>query len=258
MPKLSDTAIARPSRISNTTKRLIGAAALASALIPLAAVPVESATISCISDGGGSGSNNCGSGGGQGFYSPGSGTNTWKFYDSGFFDVESQQTVYQNLIYTVEIFGDPTSEFTLNLHDTVVAQSSTALNLSAFPGTQCIPIFNEDNCAYFSVEVLSGSPSWADGYYTMLINWFTNPDPVSQPPITATNRILKAEVGTTFTQSLIDSTYDPAPTPTDPALGGRGDTFSNFVPTTSAPEPTTMMLLGTALGAALIRRRRNR
>lgn len=258
MPNSSDPAIPQqPARRSNATKRLIQAAALASTLIPLGSVPAESAVINCVSQGGSGGTSSCASGGGPGVYTPGSGSsptasNTWKFFTSGsFFPAD--------LLYTVEIFGDPASTFTLNVYDVVFSQTAVgAIDLSAFPGAQCIPIFDANNCAYFNVQILSGTPSWVDGLYTMVLTWFSNADPVSQPPDNGTNRILKAEQGVAFTKSLVDSEYHPAPTPTDPALGGRGDTFSLFLPTTNVPEPATLMLFGTAFAAALIRRRRRR
>ena len=252
MPKLSDTQASQASGINMTTtaKKLMQAAALASLLVPLGSVAVETAQINCVTSQTSGGFCQA-----SGVYSPGSGSNTWKFFDS--FD----GTTFNSLIYTVDITGNPTSPFSLNVRDFVTTQGSLGPALTAFPDAVCIPTFDAGECGLFDVTQAFGVASWDAAGYFFTINWFVNSDPLSQPPVEAFPYILQAKNatgGTIFTNQLVDTDYDPAPTPTDPALGGRGDSFSRFgaFRTVSAPEPATMLLLGTGVVTALYRRRR--
>jgi hypothetical protein len=233
---------------SSKAVRLIHAAALAAVLVPLGSVAVETSTITCISTASGGGE--FGGCSGTGGYTPGSGTqsNTWKFFNDGL------------LKYTLEISGVPTSPFELEASDFLTTQGSLEEGgaLQNFPGAVCIPTFDEGQCGLFRVFVADGTATWLDGYI-LTITWFANDDPISQPPNNGSNTILQAHGSSgVFTNPLLNVLYDPAPTPTDPAIGGRGDDFSDFGAFTNVPEPTSVTLLGIGIASLLHRARRRK
>lgn len=230
---------------------LLHAAALAAALVPLGAVVSEGAAINCVTT---AGSGFCSA---LGSYSPtGPTSNTWKFFtDSNFTD----------LIYTFEVSGTPTATFDLGVRDVVTTQgaleSDEGSPLAAFPEYTCIPTFDAGQCGLFDVSG-GAAAEWADGYL-VTITWFVNTDPLSQPPDDGRNVILHAldaSGGNDFTEVLADIAYDPEPSPTDPGISGRGDSFSRFgaFRQTSVPEPSSLLLLGIGALGAFARRRRAR
>ena len=231
-------------------RKLIQAAALAAVLVPLGTVAAGAAPINCVTTGN-EGSGFCEA---DGNYIGGEGeqSNTWKFFADGNFE---------HLIYTLDITGVPTSTFTLGVRDFVTSQNALldGTALSNFPNDVCLPTFSEGRCGLFDVSLIDGEVEWElpDGYY-MTITWFTNEDPLSQPPDDGQNRILRAPDFFQFTEALGDTTYDPAPTPTDPALGGRGDSFSRFGAFRTIPEPATLLLFGAGIATALYRTRRRK
>ena len=258
MPNVSDTSVAHPSaRGSNATKRLIQAAALASALIPLGAVAVEGAPITCItSEETGSGSGGCF--GVTGDYTSGAGeqSNVWKFYDD--YSFNNEEIVLGNLLYTFEIRGAPETTFSVNVNDEWVGINSLDYSIP-FPGGVCTPLLeDEDNCVIFHVAT-SGQADWEDTYY-IEIRWFADGSPgdsLNKPLDDGMNHIFRTEDGVNFDDVLDTELYDPNIDPIDPALGGRGNNFSSFIAgRASVPEPATLLLLGTALATALYRRRK--
>jgi len=231
-----------------TAKKLVQAAALAAALVPLGSVAADAAviTVFCEAEGG-----PCS---GTGSYVASGGatvSNIWGFFDDD-----------DNLVYTFEIEGVPTSTFELEVTDVVTSQVALLDGpaLASFPDAVCLPTFDAGECGLFDVFVVGeDTATWdPDGYY-VTITWFVNSDPLSQPPDDGNNYILQAKDefgGTIFTNQLTDTDYDPQPTPEDPALGGRGSTFSRFGAFRTVPEPATLLLLGTGLATALYRRRK--
>jgi hypothetical protein len=258
MPNLSDTTAPQQSVRWSATKRLIQAAALASTLIPLGAVAVEGALISCVT----SEADSIGCNGVTGDYA-GSGeqTNTWKFYETAVFDAQTQQYVFQDLLYNFEITGTPDGDFSLFVQDNHVAASeSTEYTLPE--GVDCIPIYDTNTCVTFNVQTVEGTAAWI-GDYTILMRWFAPegaPGSSAMKPLNdGNNHIYRAASGSLFDDQLVESLYDPNPDPIDPALSGKGDSFSSFIAgrdVANVPEPSMLLLLGSGLAAGLYRRRR--
>ena len=235
---------------SSSTRKLIQAAALAAMLVPLGSVAVETATISCVSTG------NFGSGCGGGSYSGGIGlqSNVWKFFTDSSFAPSS-------LLYSFEIGATPLTSYSLRVEDFVTNQASLVSSgaLVLFPTATCLSTRSPGSCGLFDVS--GGSSATSATAYDITIKWFVNSDPLSQPPNDGFNTILQAKDATfpVFGNSLALIQYDPAPTPTDPALGGRADGFSRFGAFRTAPvpvpEPGSLLLIGMGVAGILTRSR---
>lgn len=243
--------------MNSTSKKLLQAAALTAVLVPLGSIAVETATINCVSQGSGS----C-----TATYSGGGGlqSNIWKFFTDGSFT---------ELIYTFEIEATPITSYDLRVRDVVTTQEALEENgeLVLFPTATCIPTYSAGECGLFDVFQSDGIADSLTGY-KISINWFTNTDPLSQPPDDGQNVILQAKdtatgSGRVFTNPLLENEYDPAPTPTDPGLSGRADGFSRFgafrgeglnPELNPIPEPGTMVLLGAGVAGLISRARMKR
>jgi len=265
MPNVSDTTVSQQSaRGSNATKRLIQAAALASALIPLGAVAVEGATIQCVTNE----ADSIGCNGVSGAYPAGSGeqSNIWKFYESA---IENENTeeeddyIFQNLLYSFEITGIPDVDFSLDVTDEQIDRVENGIIID-FPNSTCIPLLeDEDICVIFHVSPVGEDVVDWDGTYYVEIRWFADGPlgSLSKPDTDGRNHIFRSEDGELFNDVLETELYEPEleVDPEDPALGGRGDVFSSFIAgraDVNVPEPATLLLLGTGLAATLFRRRR--
>jgi hypothetical protein len=230
-----DTRSQAARKRSNSARKLVQAAALAAVLVPLGSVAIEGSTIYCDSNG---------SGGCSGTFTSADPSNTWKFTDA-----------IDGLLYTFTLSGQVTTTFTLNVDDFIVTQSAIQGLLGSFPDAVCVPTRDPGLCGLFRVN---GDDGFDGGLYDLTIAWFGNADPLSVPP-TAFVLQAKNSGGGVFTNQLTDGFYDPLVTPDDPAVGGKGDSFSNFGAfTTPVPEPASLLLLGSGLGAMLYKRSRRR
>ena len=252
MPNVLVSAVPQQSAHgSNPTKRLIQAATLASALIPLGAVVADAApiVIECVSfesDG-----EFVGCDGSADFTADEEGDYIWKFSD-----------VSGELLYTFQVMGTAASDFTLDVEDRHVSTGDISETIFInFLDPSCIPLLEDEvTCVIFDV-LAEGEVSWAGTYY-IEIRWFADGDIgefPNKPSDDGRNHIFRSEDGSNFNDVLATELYDPSPTgdPLDPALGGRGSTFSSFIAgRATVPEPATILLLGSGMAVALYRRRR--
>lgn len=242
MPNDSQTpeSAARPAcraTRASTVKKLVQAAALAAVLVPLGTVAIEGSVIYCDTDSSGACSAS---------FSSGNTSNTWKFFDGS------------QLLYSFTLSGAVSSPFSLGVDDFIETQESLedSNRLTAFPNAVCVPTRDVNLCGLFRV---TGTDGFDGGIYDLEISWFSNADPLSVP---LTAFVLQARNGSggVFTNQLTNGFYDPAPTPDDPVVGGRGDAFSDFgaFTTDPIPEPASLLLLGSGLGALMYKRSRRR
>jgi hypothetical protein len=219
-------------------KRLIQATLAAAVVLPLGTVAVETAPITI------------------GFY----GAETETPADTQTFDFGTYKFVlmFEDL--------DDNASFEVTITDILTSQVALddTQRLINFPGHTCVPIADGiDTCVDFEVFAPDPGPDTWMGFFNAQIIWDADTDPSF--PNDPGDRIrmlhnLGAIPGDGFdTDITVAESYFADPN-LDPWIFGRDNNFQSFIVTQAAavPEPATLALLGSGLGALAYRRRRRR
>ena len=230
---------------SSTARTLIQAAALAAALVPLGSVAVETASVTCGFGGSGYGGGYC-NGGDQ------NATSDTSRFDFGDYFLE---LMFTGMTGSFEVTVNTTTGIGINDEG------------EAFPGYECIALSSGDGCVDFQVDT-HGAQSGTDWlHYKVAIDWEDWNDAL-EPGMEPRMRILHDS--STFDSAEAPGTYD-----FDMCLGGvydacdelsteprirSGDTdFDSFIAALApaeVPEPSSLIMLATGVGATLFRKRR--
>ncbi len=237
------------NRKSSTAKKLIQAAALAAVLVPLGSVMVETSTISC--GFGLSGAGSCTSGG-------------TRSGNAATFDFHAFGADY---LLSLD-FAAIDHSFNLSVEDSLTDQGTLdgSGRLAAFPGHTCIPIADgTKKCVEFIFGNGAGGPppepggGW-HGLYDFGIFWDVDTN-AGFPGTAGRIHVLhnSGVDGAPFNEDFcarFGCTYHPGGV--DPGVDGSGDGFHSLLVTTAVPEPGSILLVATGVGALYNRRRRRR
>ena len=236
------TTRAHPRRRSSTKVRLVQAAALAAVLVPLGTVAVESSSITC------------GFNGGSGNFCAGSGAN------QRVFDFRPLGSGYKVVLE----FDNVNGQFDITIQDFFTNQATlqSGGRLSNFPGQTCVSIHEFTDCVDFHVTAPGPSASTWTGFYNMFIYWDADTNalfPNGNQRIRMLHNLGSTPGNAFDTDITINGSYFPgSPSVIDPGIGGRDNNFQSFIVTHAVPEPATLLLVGSGLGALLYNRRRRR
>lgn len=239
LEETSQTPVGTNSRtVTKTALKLVQAAALAAALVPLGSVAVETTHITGHFSGFGSG-----------------GTQSQTFFFEG-----PEGSPY-SLTLTFLMLS-PFADFTVFVANNEMTQSALDElgRYALIPGT-CIPIADgTDTCVEFDVTAPPpGDDTWTnpdsmDGYI-MAIAWDADTHMPGDELVARIFHNMGATSGDAYDELLTHISYSSDSI--DPLLVGGGNNFQTFN-ASRIPEPATLLLVGTGLGGLLYRRRKKR
>jgi hypothetical protein len=232
-----------PRSKSSTKVRLVQAAALAAVLVPLGSVAMEASSITC------------GFGGGSANFCAGSGGNTRVF------DFRPLGSGYKVVLEFENLHG----QIDVTMTDVFTNQSalSSGGRLDNFPNHTCVTIHEFTDCVDFHVTAPGPSSSTWTGFFNLFIYWDADTNALF-PNGTGQIRMLHnlgSTSGNDFDTDITipGSYFAGSPDVADPGIGGRDNNFQSFIVTHAPiPEPATLLLVGSGVGALLYNRRRRR
>jgi len=231
---------------SSTSVKLIQAAALAAALVPLGSVAIEGSSITC-----GFGT---GSGGYGGSYCNGgssSATPTTSRFDFGDYFLE--------LMFTLT----PGASFDVTVNTTEMDQTAFEAKAGLFPGYTCLALTAGGPCVDFEVAP-SGTVGTDWTHYELEIHW----NKIVGQELDPTRMTILHDIGTTGTRDYDDDMclggttllHDACVINPDPGIRSGDTDFRSFIAAERpvVPEPSTLALLGIGMSGLALRRRRRK
>jgi hypothetical protein len=246
VPEAKPSSTRKASKRSSTAVKLIQAAALASVLVPLGSVSVETTTCTLRFSGGFSGAG-CSNGS--------SGRTRFNFAGAPFYFELRLDHRQHDVSVTVD--------------DLAISQADFQARLPAFlPGYTCLQIdTGNQNCENFQVTVEPpGTNSWLN--WNGMIHW-NSPTGLDPGLVRMLHEKGDRSAGEPPETTTEDNTYDEdmclvfgCVFNPDPSISSDDQDFEQLIaalaPSSAVPEPASVILLGTGVSAFLYGRRRKR